>query len=68
MISSLRSPFSYHLYLPVLSLDPGYYEAIITQLERRLYEIRVAGACVVEGKDSHLFGKGIERLMNEIAA
>jgi hypothetical protein len=68
MISSLSSPLSYHLYLPVLSLDPEYYDAIMRQLERKLYQIRLAGVCAAEGKNSHFFGKGIERLMDEIVA
>ena len=66
MIFSQEVLFTYHLYLPVLALDPEYYEVIIRLLEKRLYEIRRNHSSTAEADNPEFFGRGIERLMNEM--
>ena len=60
-LSALSVPFSYHLYLPALSLNPGYYDAIVKILEKKQYDNRRAG-----GDHKPFFGKGIDRLLGEM--
>ena len=59
-VSALTSPFSFHLYLPSLSVNPGYYDKVVRTLEKKQYDNRLADTGM------QFFAKGIERLLGEM--
>lgn len=61
---SLDGPFTYHLFLPAVSLHPEFYTAVIRILDERLRAARLESAGDHDcGRDGP-FAAGVERLMD----
>lgn len=60
----LQSSFSYHIFLPVTSLHPEFYQLVIRALEKHLYGIRLNGD---DDRGENLsLAKGVQRLFDEM--
>ena len=58
--------FSYHIYLPVTSLYEEYYNAVIRELNRRLFELRLNQEGNNSPQKNYSFSHGITTLLNEM--
>jgi hypothetical protein len=64
LLHDLQDPFSYHIFLPVTSLHPEFYQPVIWALEKHLYGIRLNGD---DGRGENLsLAKGVQRLFDEM--
>lgn len=65
LTASLRKPFSYHIFFPIVSISPDIYNPLIIFIERHLLTLRLK-----EGdtrKNHQSLAKGVENLLNQMS-
>ena len=62
----LSESFSYHSFLPAMSLHPEFYNSIIRKLDRHLYKTRFHGGDREECKNILPLAGGVKALLNEM--